>query len=86
MEGRPRPGALQAQYMHYWHEVRLQENRPERRSYHSAVAHNGSVYVYGGQDLREGVFSGLWILHIDPHDDSHDYWEKLETTGVAQAP
>jgi hypothetical protein len=88
MESKLRPSAVEAEglHMNFWHEVRLQDNRPERRSYHSAITYNGDVYVYGGKDLREGVFTGLWILHIDPYDDANDYWEKVETAGVPNAP
>jgi N-acetylneuraminic acid mutarotase len=44
------------------------------------VEWNGNIYVYGGQDLREGVFSGLWVLHVDVADSRNDYWEKIEAT------
>jgi N-acetylneuraminic acid mutarotase len=71
-------------YTTLWNEIRVPGTHPERRSYHTAVAWNGNIYVYGGQDLREGVFSGLWVLHIDYEDSRNDYWEKLE--GDANAP
>jgi hypothetical protein len=79
---RKRPPLVQVQPLKYvtlWDEVRIPGVHPDRRSYHSAVEWNGNIFMYGGQDLREGVFAGLWVLHIDIKDSRNDYWECLET-------
>jgi N-acetylneuraminic acid mutarotase len=71
-------------YSTLWNEIRVPAPHPERRSYHSAVHSFGKIYVFGGQDLREGVFGDLWELSIDKNDSRNDYWEKKE--GDENAP
>lgn len=42
-----------------WSEVRLRGKPPERRSYHSAVEHDGDMYIFGGPDTI------LWKINLD---------------------
>lgn len=48
-----------------WYELRPRGKLPEKRSYHSSVIHAGYLYVYGGEDSREGKFGNLWRLNLD---------------------
>ena len=45
--------------------MRVSGDKPDRRSYHTAVEWSNDLYVFGGQDLREGAFSDLWVLRLD---------------------
>lgn len=78
---RTRPAALNTNYKYeqFWEEMRVSGDKPDRRSYHTAVEWSNDLYVFGGQDLREGAFCDLWVLRLDRdnHGSSHDTWEKL---------
>ena len=38
---------------------------PERRGYHTAVIHDGVLYVHGGQDIDEGTLDNIWSLDLN---------------------
>jgi hypothetical protein len=38
---------------------------PEKRSHHSSVIHGSYIYIYGGEDNREGKYDSLWRLNLD---------------------
>ena len=38
---------------------------PGRRAYHSTCIIGNKMYVYGGEDLREKIFSNMWVLNLD---------------------
>ena len=60
---RPRPSPVKASGVratNLWEEIRIQGDRPARRSHHTACAFREKVYIYGGQDLREGVFRDFY--------------------------
>lgn len=42
---------------------------PERRGYHSTFMYNDSLYIYGGQDIREGQMDNLWMIDLQNFDD-----------------
>lgn len=50
---------------HGWYELRARGKLPEKRGHHSSVIYNGSLYIYGGEDSREGKFSNLWKINLD---------------------
>lgn len=37
---------------------------PERRAYHSSVAFNRKLYIYGGYDINVGALDTLWCLDV----------------------
>ncbi|OMJ68853.1 hypothetical protein SteCoe_33574 [Stentor coeruleus] len=65
------------QSMNLWEEVRTANQHPSRRSYHSAVMWNEKMFIYGGQDLREGPQTGMWRIEIGQFDQGE--WEELKT-------
>lgn len=79
---RSRPAALSTSYKYtqQWEEMRVLDDKPTRRSYHSAVEWSNDLYVFGGQDLSEGAFSDLWVLRMDrsTHGTKADTWELAE--------
>lgn len=48
-----------------WFELRASGKLPEKRSHHSSVIHNGCLYIYGGEDSREGKYGNLWKLDLE---------------------
>ena len=48
-----------------WYELRPRGKLPEKRSYHSSVIYNGWLYIYGGEDSREGKYDSLWKLNLE---------------------
>lgn len=60
-----------------WEEIRVDSLRPDRRSHHSAAEYKGKVYIFGGQDLREGVFSDFFALTISTGISWDDKWEVM---------
>ena len=49
-----------------WKKVQVEGALPERRSNMAGcVAEDGFLYIYGGQDLKEGLLSSLWRIHLD---------------------
>lgn len=48
-----------------WYELRAKGKLPEKRSHHSSVIYNGHLYIYGGEDTREGKYDTLWKLNLD---------------------
>jgi len=37
---------------------------PERRSYQISEIYNDYLYIFGGQDLKEGSYNTLWRLNL----------------------
>lgn len=64
---------------HLWEEVRTLGHHPSRRSYHTAVMWNDKMVVYGGQDLKEGPQSGMWMIEITQFDQGD--WEEVPVPG-----
>lgn len=48
-----------------WFELRAKGKLPEKRSHHSSVVYNGGLYIFGGEDSREGKYDSLWRLNLD---------------------
>lgn len=48
-----------------WYELRPHGKLPEKRSHHCSVVHNDCIYIYGGEDNREGKYDTLWKLNLD---------------------
>ena len=47
-----------------WFELRLNGKCPERRAYHSTFIANDCLYIFGGQDIREGSIDTMWMLDL----------------------
>lgn len=50
---------------HGWYEIRPHGKLPEKRSHHSSVVYNGHLYIFGGEDNKEGKYDTLWRLNLD---------------------
>jgi hypothetical protein len=48
-----------------WNELKVSGKLPERRSYHVGAVHDGYMYVFGGQDLKEGSVNTTWKINIE---------------------
>lgn len=48
-----------------WFELKTKGKLPDKRSYHSAVVKDGWLFVFGGQDIKEGLFNEMWKLNLD---------------------
>jgi hypothetical protein len=64
-----------------WKEIQTQGSLPRRRSYHSAVVWRSTLFILGGQDLREGALEGLWMLRLDPDSPETERWVRLKLQG-----
>ncbi|OMJ66727.1 hypothetical protein SteCoe_36331 [Stentor coeruleus] len=64
-----------------WKEITTQGSLPRRRSYHTAVSWRSTLFILGGQDLREGALEGLWMLRIDSVNPDAERWVKLKIQG-----
>lgn len=45
-----------------WLEVKMTGKLPERRSYQISWVYSDTLYIFGGQDLKEGAYNTLWRL------------------------
>ena len=60
---------------------------PERRSYLASGIYQEYLYVFGGQDLKEGAYNNLWRLNIKAVlDGGTSNWEQITTTGNEPKP
>jgi len=48
-----------------WYELKAKGKLPNKRSYHSAVVYDGKLYIYGGEDIKEGRSDDLWSLDLE---------------------
>lgn len=70
-----------------WFEVKMTGKLPERRSYHVSCIYNDSLYIFGGQDLKEGTYNSLWRLPLKViMEGGTSAWEKIQTTGSIPPP
>lgn len=69
---------------HGWYELRPHGKLPEKRSHHSSVIYNGSIYVYGGEDSREGKYDSLWKLDLDAFIEIGDKIQEDQTEEEAK--
>ncbi|OMJ77866.1 hypothetical protein SteCoe_22467 [Stentor coeruleus] len=63
-----------------WEEIRTTGHHPTRRSYHSAVMWGDKMVIYGGQDLKEGPQSGMWMIEISQFDQGD--WEEMKIPDI----
>jgi N-acetylneuraminic acid mutarotase len=47
-----------------WFEMKMTGKLPERRSYCASCVYNDFLYVFGGQDLKEGSYNSIWKLNL----------------------
>ena len=78
-----------------WYELRPGGIWPERRAYHSSFVFENFLYIFGGNDIREGKMNTLWRISFKLIGDLRplkgfgtedtgypDFmWEKVETKG-----
>ena len=76
-----RINTLKGAYKGVWEEMRMAPPLPPRRYFHSACISDFNLLIYGGQDISEGAFSDLWILHLSPSDPSQERWECVIASG-----
>jgi len=60
---------------------------PERRSYLASGVYKNHLYVFGGQDLKEGSYNSLWRLDLQiVLEGGTTAWECVKTTGKLPKP
>ena len=65
-----------------WFEIKMTGKLPERRSYLACGVYNDFLYVFGGQDLKEGSYNTLWKLNLKAVlDGQTTAWEYVQTYG-----
>jgi len=71
-----------------WYEVKMTGKLPERRSYQISEVHGDHLYIFGGQDLKEGSYNTLWRLNLKQiMDGGTTAWEQiLNQTGAKPKP
>ena len=83
------PRGEQSRYFRGWNELKISGKLPERRSYHVGCMNNGVMYVFGGQDLKEGAVDTTWRLDVGEMSRSaaegdhqiYVQWEQMNTSG-----
>ncbi len=48
-----------------WFELKAKGKLPDKRSYHSSVIYDGKLFVYGGEDIKEGKYADLQSLNLE---------------------
>ena len=61
-----------------WSELRTSSILPERRSYHTACALGGVMYIYGGYDIKEGDRGNLYFVNVE---DDEPKWVRPTLKG-----
>ena len=77
-----------------WNELKVSGKLPERRSYHVGAVHDGYMFVFGGQDLKEGSVNTTWKINIQSivrqssngEANVSAEWEQLNVKGQVPAP
>ena len=77
-----------------WNELKVSGKLPERRSYHVGAVHNGYMYVFGGQDLKEGSVNSTWKIDVKSIVDQSNSgsnvvraeWEHVNCKGTMPEP
>jgi hypothetical protein len=77
-----------------WNELKVSGKLPERRSYHVGCIHQGYMYVFGGQDLKEGSVNSTWKINIQSIVEQCTQgvtnvvaeWEHLNCKGTIPGP
>lgn len=58
-----------------WNKVQVTGYLPERRSNMAGcVADDGYLYIYGGQDLKEGLLNSLWRINLAEAVEGSTEW------------
>lgn len=70
-----------------WFEVKMTGKLPERRSYQISEIYDEHLYIFGGQDLKEGAYNSLWRLPLQHIlDGGSTNWEHVEQRGKVPKP
>jgi hypothetical protein len=68
-----------------WSELRFHKAVPERRGYHASFVHNGTLYIHGGYDIKDGSLSSLWALNMDKYYSLKDVINNYNMRGSASS-
>ena len=71
----------QPHYSTLWSQIRVASTQPVRRSHHSACTWKDRIFVFGGQDLNEGVYNDFWALQTNKMNKEDELWEQIITEG-----
>ena len=83
-----------------WFELKAKGKLPDKRSYQSTVVYDGQLYIYGGEDIKEGRYADLWVLDLEDffaHEDKEldekeaedpdkYHWKQVKTHGEQPGP
>ena len=70
-----------------WYEVKMTGKLPERRSYHCSCIYNDALYIFGGQDLKEGTYNSVWKLPLKLiMEGGTSNWEQVHPSGSVPPP
>jgi hypothetical protein len=47
-----------------WYQLFVMGKLPSRRAYQSQFVWDQHLYIFGGQDLNEGVYGDLWRINL----------------------
>lgn len=60
---------------------------PERRSYQVSFIYQDALYIFGGQDLKEGSYNTMWKLPLKViMEGGTARWEQILTSGTVPPP
>jgi Kelch motif/Galactose oxidase, central domain len=80
-----RISTLTGSYKGLWEQLRVTSPIPPRRCNHSAVVIKNKLFLYGGQDISEGVLSDTWMLELNEGSDE-EKWYKVKCFGETPGP
>lgn len=77
-----------------WYELRLKPNPtdklPNRWGHHASFIHEGRLYIFGGNDIKEGTMDSMWMINLahfadlekpDHMQNKICKWAEWETSG-----
>ena len=77
-----------------WYELRLKPNPtdklPNRWGHHASFIHEGRLYIFGGNDIKEGTMDSMWMINLahfadlekpDHMQNKICKWSEWETSG-----
>ena len=79
------PDGGQTKFFRGWNELKLTGKLPERRSYTTGCLQDGQMYIFGGQDLKEGSVNSTWRINLEKiikmseaqADNIDVFWEQI---------
>lgn len=62
-----------------WLEVRIIGKQPERRAYHSSFVYEQNMYVFGGNDIGQGLVNSLWSINLS---NEHKLFQNMQSVDL----